>query len=204
MGLYSYMCRCCNQSIRGNEKCVLIHRRHGEELGRAIGSYNGYGGVLENNAFCSRKALLPDGQLNSNSHNEISESEDREDAYSNDLRVLSDGTVLSMMDFSVALNTARFILRCQESLDDMSALVTKVLTDEPAAGTAFVKEMSVLPSHDVKKRWKSLPVPEIPFSGIVAFHEKCFRKLSEEEVAKMPPSERDPEQGCGKPRKKHL
>jgi hypothetical protein len=180
MGLYSYMCRCCNQDIRRDEKCVLIHHRHGEELGRVTGSYNGYGGVFEDNAFCSQEVMLPNGQFNPNSRDEISESEDREDAYSNDLRVLPDGTVLSMMDFSIALDSARFVLRCQESLVDMSTLVAKVLTDEPIAGTTFIKEMSMLPSHEIKKRWRSLPIPEMPFSGIAAFHEKCFSKLNED------------------------
>lgn len=47
MGCFSYICPVCKINIRTGEKCVLIHKRDGKEIGRTRGHYNGYGGVEE-------------------------------------------------------------------------------------------------------------------------------------------------------------
>ena len=49
MGSFGYMCPVCETGIRGcygdgGELCILIHKRHGEEIGRTEGHYNEYGG----------------------------------------------------------------------------------------------------------------------------------------------------------------
>lgn len=45
MGCFGYICKGCGTSIRGNchsggEKCVMIHVRHGQEMGRVEGHYD--------------------------------------------------------------------------------------------------------------------------------------------------------------------
>ena len=52
MGCFGYICKECGTSIRGNcftggEKCVMIHVRHGKEMGRVEGHYDEYGRVIE-------------------------------------------------------------------------------------------------------------------------------------------------------------
>ena len=51
MGSFSYICRGCGKPICGEEKVVLLHVRHGEEVGRAVGTYYDYGEVEEIKTF---------------------------------------------------------------------------------------------------------------------------------------------------------
>lgn len=69
MGCFSYICNGCNKSIRGEETAVLKHIRHGEVLGEAIGTYDSYGRVEENDVYRN------DDKDNINSHQEICASE---------------------------------------------------------------------------------------------------------------------------------
>lgn len=48
MGAFGYLCKGCKTGVRGDydkggEKVVMIHVRHGEELGRVEGHYDEYG-----------------------------------------------------------------------------------------------------------------------------------------------------------------
>ena len=84
MGCFSYICKGCGTSIRSvdgqSEKCVMIHVRHGKELGRIMGHYNGYGGVEEEGDKPDRFR----GESGKNSHKEIIHSEmELEDSYDN-------------------------------------------------------------------------------------------------------------------------
>lgn len=59
MGSFGYICKGCGSNIRGEavlggEKCVLIHVRHGKELGRVEGHYNEFGGVIEQKSLPER------------------------------------------------------------------------------------------------------------------------------------------------------
>jgi hypothetical protein len=47
MGNFGYMCNSCGLSVRGGEKAVLRHVRHGLVLSEARGTYDGYGRVEE-------------------------------------------------------------------------------------------------------------------------------------------------------------
>ena len=52
MGSFGYICKGCGTSLQGHalhggENCVLIHVRHGVELGRTDGHYNEYGTTIE-------------------------------------------------------------------------------------------------------------------------------------------------------------
>lgn len=86
MGCFGYVCKGCGTPIRGNcytggEKCVLIHVRHGEELGCVEGHYNEYGGVIEQEGLTEDIRFMGSGE-GINSHSEICESLSRlEDSY---------------------------------------------------------------------------------------------------------------------------
>lgn len=69
MGNFGYICKGCGTPINIDEKCVLIHVRHGEELGRTEGHYDGYGRVDEDEVFRN------DDIKNINSHENIWVSE---------------------------------------------------------------------------------------------------------------------------------
>lgn len=78
MGCFGYICKGCGTPIRGEcftggEKCVLIHVRHGEELGRVEGHYNEYGGVSEQADLNENTRFMGSGD-DLNSHSEICES----------------------------------------------------------------------------------------------------------------------------------
>ena len=79
MGCFGYICKGCGTSIRGDaflggEKCVLIHIRHGKELGRVTGYYDGYGRVTEQNNLPEEQKYRGDHD-GINGHNEICNSE---------------------------------------------------------------------------------------------------------------------------------
>lgn len=86
MGCFGYMCRHCHTPINGRhygggEKCVLIHIRHGKELGRIEGHYDEYGRVVEDANLPDEQRYRGDGD-GINSHKEICESEFRlKDSY---------------------------------------------------------------------------------------------------------------------------
>lgn len=69
MGCFGYICNGCKKSIRGGEKAVLKHIRHGKVLGETTGTYDYYGRVEEDNVYRN------DDKNNINSHDEICASE---------------------------------------------------------------------------------------------------------------------------------
>lgn len=78
MGCYGYLCKGCGTHIAGNnsvggELCVLIHVRHGVEVGRTTGHYNEYGSVIEDGKSTKDEF---DGTANTgkNGHDEIMKS----------------------------------------------------------------------------------------------------------------------------------
>lgn len=86
MGCFGYLCKGCGTSIRGNcftggEKCVMIHVRHGKEMGRVEGHYDEYGRVIEQENL--DEELTFRGNSNGiNGHREICSSEwEFEDSY---------------------------------------------------------------------------------------------------------------------------
>lgn len=94
MGCFGYICKGCGTSIRGDyhrggEKCVMIHVRHGVEMGRVEGHYDEYGRVVEEVGLPEEMKFRGDSDIDShyiNSHYEICESEMRmKDSY-NSLR----------------------------------------------------------------------------------------------------------------------
>jgi len=86
MGCFGYICKGCGTPINGSnlgggESCVMIHMRHGKELGRVEGHYDEYGRVAE-------QEHLPEAEKyrgnhdGPNGHREICDSEfSMEDSY---------------------------------------------------------------------------------------------------------------------------
>ena len=87
MGCFGYMCKGCGTSIRGNcfdggEKCVMIHVRHGIEIGRVEGHYDEYGRVIEEHDTSEDVKFRGNSDINPNSHKEICSSEfEQKDSY---------------------------------------------------------------------------------------------------------------------------
>lgn len=78
MGCYGYICRGCGSNIRGDyhdggERAVMIHVRHGKELGRVEGHYDEYGGVVEQREMPDTDPMKWEGDV----------SEELEDQYPN-------------------------------------------------------------------------------------------------------------------------
>lgn len=79
MGCFGFICKGCGTPIRGNcftggEKCVMIHVRHGEEVGRVEGHYDEYGRVIEQEGLSEEEKFRGDND-SINGHNEICKSE---------------------------------------------------------------------------------------------------------------------------------
>lgn len=90
MGCFGYICKGCYTPINGDcfdggENAILIHVRHGKEVGRTQGHYDEYGGVIEEENLPEEQKFRGD-QDGINGHNEICKSEfDLEDSiYANE------------------------------------------------------------------------------------------------------------------------
>ena len=81
MGCFGYICKGCGTPINGDcfnggEKTIMIHVRHGEELGRVEGHYDEYGRVIEEEGL-DENTRFRGNKISTNSHKEICESEFR-------------------------------------------------------------------------------------------------------------------------------
>lgn len=100
MGCFGYICKGCGTPINGRchtggEKCVMIHVRHGKEMGRVEGHYDEYGRVVEQDGLDEELVFRGEGK-GINSHYEICESEfNMEDSYEKiiDKRIYNDKVV---------------------------------------------------------------------------------------------------------------
>lgn len=192
MGCFGYICNKCGKNIRDGEKAVLRHVRHGEILGETIGEYDSYGRVYEDSVFRSWEKEEK-SYLNINSHEEICKSEF--DLYDSKERETKN---LATKDFNGE----------EVGLDEYLKKVTNVTIEKISFGEATKEEKEEL--LKCIKDYNDLPEYENPTeakSGTVAFHAKCYKSLgfSEEELElRKTPSEIDPDQGCGTPRKQFI
>lgn len=234
MGSFGYMCPCCKTSIRGEssfggELCVLIHKRQGKEIGRIIGHYNEFGGVVENEDYRGHNATYRNGEINLNSHKEICKSEmDLEDSNAfGSMHVLPGGKPL---DRSHAAYNATWFLSFESRFesfkegyplsvcnkaDDLRRgreLWFKHFTSDEALNeedkklrTAFLDADCELDAEmkGYMVNWIASLPQLIPTSGTVAVHKKCYDALSVEEQLALPISKHDPDQSWGKVRKKY-
>lgn len=68
MVIFNYECKGCRTLVRGEEKIIMRHVRHGKVIGETQGTYDSYGRVYEDEIFSS------DDIENPNSHQEILKS----------------------------------------------------------------------------------------------------------------------------------
>lgn len=224
MGCFGYICKGCGTPIigecfDGGEKCVLIHVRHGREIGRTEGHYDEYGGVVEDPVFRSTDDSNPNG------HNEICKSEmEFADSYFNlILNREYRGEVMPFYSYveksvknELKENDGKWedctfydylpdkIKHCILGLSSMSFKnspggqdIMKICED--MAIEALIKE------YKYEKTYMELPIPHRKeYSGIVAWHSKCYHNASKAEQENLMPSERDPDQSCGEVRKEFI
>ena len=207
MGDFSYICKHCGKSIRMGERCVMIHVRHGKELGRANGVYEGYGEISGNIDFRNEE------EGNPNSHYEICISEyDEKDSRR---IVKKEKAVYNKMKNK--LDTIDII-----SMNLNENLKYKLFEGKPISLLKFAEiksGKSIKKSDDYQDKlfdyqeeYLSLSNnPNLRFpirSGIVAYHEKCYdeevKNSKTHEIKNLRPSREDPNQGWGTPRKEFI
>ena len=234
MGSFGYMCPVCETSIRGNcgtggELCVLIHKRKGKEIGRIVGHYNEYGGVMEDEDYRGHNATYRNGEINVNSHKEICKSEmNLEDSNAfGRMHILPDGKPFDRSD--AAYNATWFLSiesRYESFKKEYPLSVCNKADDLKRGRELWFKNFNsdeALNEEDKKLRtaflnadcelddemkmymidWIANLPKLIPSSGTVAVHKKCYDSLSDEEQKALPISKHDPDQSWGKVRKKY-
>lgn len=234
MGCFGYICPVCKTSIRGNcsaggEHCVLIHKRHGEEVGRVVGHYNEYGGVVENEYYRGDEHTYANGKPNKNSHDEICDSEMRlldSNAFGRKF-ILPDGTIYDRDTYSVGIEyfenmlqefptfSENFTPELEKTVERFREIKSmwfsrfrtkETLTPEEREQIdAYIKATMRMP-EDLQayfNNWIENLSPVIPQSGTVAVHKKCYDSLTPKQRKELPISKDDPDQSWGKVRKKY-
>ena len=233
MGCFGYICKGCGTSIRGNchrggEKCVMIHVRHGEEMGRVEGHYDEYGRVIEQEGMDEELVFRGEGD-GINSHYEICKSEfDFEDSYHQMVnkrifngKIVTGRNFLEEMvkdelkkhnycpkkcDFYYMLSNEE-----QKAIDTCYNTYLALRKIKNEVGLSAARELVVYHCrlacehcltqyyYQKFKRLKQVKIDK--YSGIVAWHSKCYKQATEEQKRDLTPSKSDPDQSWGKVRK---
>lgn len=215
MGCFGYICKHCNTPVRGDcfeggEKCVLIHVRHGEELGRVVGHYNEYGTVFGADETDAQRFMGTEG---ANSRRGIHESEYRLDD--------SIGRYDQLRFYQGAWRTYTAYLKLRASaIEDIEK--SEVFSELSDYQSGLVDKFSdaetrrMFAEYGVAEHWErkceflgefwALPeyksVEGLAKSGVVAYHHKCYNAAVKAGTFNLLPSDPDPNQSCGKVRKK--
>ncbi len=179
MGEFSYICPACGKAINGYEVVHFKHIRHGKVLGETVGHHDGYGRA--NGSF--------EGQ----------------DPY---YRIWKDELPEKMADYP---NTHEDICDSEFSLEDSIDFDGKLYEGKPYTWMQLrdlmgFGDLASTPPEDFYELWRSLPEykPETIASGTSAYHEYCYRQLTDEEKAENIISELDPNQGWGRQVNKYV
>ena len=235
MGCFGYICKGCGTSIRGNchsggEKCVMIHVRHGQEMGRVEGHYDEYGRVIEQEGLDEELVFRGEGN-GINSHTEICRSEfDFNDShYSAINNKIFNGKVVNARNFVQKMveyelgkhnycpNKCEFydMLLCYDDIIKCIDLAydtyKKMKKKKDEKGILYARSVLVFEcktacearlSNYFYRKFKKLETVKLDkYSGIVAWHSKCYNKATEEQKKDLTPSMSDPDQSWGKIRK---
>lgn len=223
MGCFGYICKGCGTGIRGNcwdggEKIIMFHVRHGEIVGRVEGHYDEYGKVIEQANLSEDQKFR--GDCNGiNGHKEICDSELRlEDSIFRleNLRVYKGVEVdfpkyVSML---IKEEEKRTGAKLQNSpLYDMLTEETKAELNNPAILSEVPYEYKVrLFMDELRSNFRTplytkftrlKKVKQEVYSGIVAWHSKCYNEATVEKQKDLIPSKSDPNQSWGNIRKKY-
>jgi hypothetical protein len=181
MGCFGYICKGCGTPINGDcfsggEKCVLIHVRHGEEIGRVEGHYDEYGRVAEQAALPEAERYRGDSD-GPNGHSEICKSEfELDDSYE-------------------CLRGSR-IYKAREQTYHRYIVLRSWELGTDLGGSS--------PTKRFEREFAGLPIPvREKYSGTVAWHSLCYACASESERRDLTPSRTDPNQSWGNIRKKY-
>lgn len=230
MGCFGYICPVCKTSIRGDcfdggEKCILIHKRHGVEIGRTEGHYGEYGNVIEDEAFRSCDIDGP------NSHDEICESEmylkdsmsfgyKRVAKNNKEYRIDSIHDIVwayldnhTMKELEKKDFLTKSIEKAKKDYEKLFSHNENLVNDYNGYNEETLKSQlyfSLMPlnyNDNIEEKMyayaKRLPLSKNIHSGIIAVHSKCYHSLTKEEQENLPFSKNDPNQSWGRIRKKY-
>lgn len=173
-------------SIRAGEQAHLTHLRHGDILGEAEGTFDGYGGIEEDEIF-DRWEACADGSPNN--HDEVMKScFELPDSMLNNKegqpRKTYNGKVVSLIDFAG--------IKAEENPEKYIRNTERPLKWDWDLMESCKKEYEMLEDSDIPK----------PASGVMAYHSFCYRQAKKAGGICLEPSKSDPNQGFGRPRKK--
>lgn len=191
MGCFGYLCSVCEEQIvgdcfSGGEHSVLIHKRHGKEIGRTVGHYNEYGSVIEDKLFRSSDDEMGE---HPNSHDEICTSEmTLDDSTSFGGRKLYRGKSIpvSFMRYRYQSEVAMKMNEGKSLLADDRVWEEDILARWEEDGHEEKYKAFLDTLEDVE-----------PQSGIIACHKVCYDGLTPEEQENLPFSKDDPNQSWG-------
>lgn len=189
MSLYGYYCKGCGTPIvgdraEGGERCILIHVRHGCEVGRTSGKYAECEQVKGDALFGSEEII----SYNVNSRKNILKY--RDDDYGSDGRRVYNNysiTFESLLQLIELENFKRISLELdskhKEEVKDL-AYVTEI--------SKLINELSESRYDETLALWKTLKkVENFKYSGLVAWHTKCYDEATEEKKTLLEPSRKD-------------
>lgn len=199
---FSYACRWCRDDIARGEKVYLIHLRHGKRIGKTKGTYDGYGGVKEDNVFNAMEDFLSgsDGKKNINSYHEIQKS----------LYDLDDSTWKEMYDrpFKIILN--------QETGMEEGISLLSYARRKDVAKRLMAQGKNPYSNEDVwdflsrvKEEYNALEdnmeYRKVNRSGICAYHQVCYHdRIQYTGKASINPSKKAVTQGTDPPKERFL
>lgn len=204
MGSFSYLCSACHEPINSfgpnkGEKCVLIHMRHMNEIGRTTGHYAGFGNVAEDDLFCSTDDKE---KQHPNSHSEICVSSyDLEDSLGDNNKKMIDGEVMSA--YALKSYYSRIVGKelYQAAMTAWENTQQSDRSENPP--NLFDETINVEMNwyengHPLKYKNFLETLDDAPIhSGIIACHSVCYNNCSPAEQSALPISKRDPNQGFG-------
>jgi len=228
MGCFGYICKGCNTSVRGDcssggEKTVMIHVRNGKELGRVEGHYDEYGRVIEQSNIEEVQKFRGNSH-EINGHEEICRSElDLDDSlcrvlekrlYNNSEYSFDSYLYEVIMDEFTTnkdIRKSNLYVGIPESykkqIEELYTLKADEKANEAKIEMLFsfgVTQMPFENSAKLREQFDKLPlIQRDKYSGIVAWHSKCYNSATDEQKNDLTPSFSDPNQSWGKLRKKY-
>lgn len=214
MGCFGYICKGCGTPINGScmtggEKCIMIHVRNGEEIGRVEGHYDEYGRVMEQDDLPEDEKYrgYSDG---ANGHSEICRSEfELEDSF---FRLegmrLYNGKEVSYMDYirmgmSKPIGGELFSLLNETQKNEIISILGTSHVKAELLARQYIRE-KMEHSHEYERQFAALPpIKRKTYSGTVAWHSLCYHRASDTARADLTPSHSDPDQSWGEIRKKY-
>lgn len=205
MGCFGYICRGCGKNIREGENCVLYHIRDGVIIGVATGHYDGYGRVEEDPIF------RRDDNSTINNTRSLDKSETSLPNSFMHRKKLIDGKAYDWNSLVSRLESISFyklyfrdnaeMLKCVYSMESCTPTLDKVTNkaieiEDDNERSKFIKE-------EASEIYDNADYEQLDnYSGVGAYHLKCISTANKETL--VLPSEIDPDQSAGTPRKQFL